>query len=188
VRLTPTVLDALQGRFPKELPELEGAPAAILVPGGGVNDYVVATASKHAPTGPGKRVVAAVELAARFPSTKILLSGSGEADPVPSLVRDGVGADRIIVEKQSRDTSENASFAARLLHPASSQRYVLITSALHMPRAVGAYRAAGFDVVAYPVEHRRAEEKLLFPLVWKEVFGLIGYFLTWRSSSIFPGP
>ncbi len=70
----------------------------------------------------------------------------------------GVAPDRLILEAGARDTYENADLSqgrARqlgLLGP--GKRWVLITSAYHMPRAIASFRQAGLDVDAWPVDYR----------------------------------
>jgi uncharacterized SAM-binding protein YcdF (DUF218 family) len=54
------------------------------------------------------------------------------------------------VEDGSRDTQENAAFTARMLRPAGVRRIALVTDAIHMPRSVAEFRAAGFDVLPAP--------------------------------------
>src|SRR4029079_19446208 len=61
---------------------------------------------------------------------------------------------RIVVEDISRTTAENAALLRAKLSPHAGQRWLLVTSAFHMPRAVGAFRKAGFSVEAYPVDWR----------------------------------
>ncbi len=66
----------------------------------------------------------------------------------------GIAHDRITAEEQSRNTIENAVFSRLLAHPKPGERWLLVTSAFHMPRAIAAFRAAGFAVEAYPVDWR----------------------------------
>ncbi len=70
----------------------------------------------------------------------------------------GVPQDRLILEAKSRDTYENAVFLKEELTRAGElgpgKRWLLITSAYHMPRAMGAFRQAGFDVEPWPVDYR----------------------------------
>lgn len=75
----------------------------------------------------------------------------------------GVPAPMIDVETASTDTWENAQGVAALLAP--PQRIVLVTSALHMPRARFAFERAGFEVCALPTDPR-----------WRD-FGLPGYLI-----------
>jgi uncharacterized SAM-binding protein YcdF (DUF218 family) len=101
-----------------------------------------------------------VDLARRYPEAKIIFSG-GTASSVPGpseadivkgyFVSFGIAPDRILTEGQSQTTEENARFTARLLRPTPSSHWLLVTSGYHMPRAMGAFRKAGFNVSAFPV-------------------------------------
>ena len=63
-------------------------------------------------------------------------------------------AKRIELEGKSRNTAENATFSKALANPKPGERWLLVTSAHHMPRSVGCFRRAGFAVEAYPVDWR----------------------------------
>ena len=62
--------------------------------------------------------------------------------------------DRFIFEDASRTTWENAVNSRDLLKPKPGERFLLVTSSFHMPRSMGAFRMAGFEVEAYPVDWR----------------------------------
>jgi uncharacterized SAM-binding protein YcdF (DUF218 family) len=109
--------------------------------------------------------------------------------------------DRITAEEQSRNTIENAVFSRLIANPKPSERWLLITSAYHMPRAMAAFRAAGFPVEAYPVDWRtRGPADLVRPFgaisdglgrtdtAVHEWLGLLAYRLTGRSAELLPGP
>jgi len=64
----------------------------------------------------------------------------------------GVPASAILQESRSRNTYENAVEARRLLEPAGANRILLVTSALHMPRAVASFRHQGFEVIPAPTD------------------------------------
>ena len=185
---TPALLMLLQNRFPPVTKGCEEPPLAILVPGGGVETYVVAVREGGRPPGSGARVTAALELARAHPSAKLVLSGAGEADPIPLIAREGIEPNRIIRETESHNTFENAAAAARILHPERNQCFILVTSALHMPRAVGSYRAAGFTVSTRSVDFRHVSENNIGDLVWNELIGLVLYRLAWRTYEVFPRP
>ena len=112
-----------------------------------------------------------------------------------------MSGDRFIFEDASRTTYENAVWTLDMLKPTPGQRFLLVTSSFHMPRSIGAFRRAGFEVEAYPVDWRtRGWRDALQPfdrvsgglsradVAIHEWTGLIVYWLTGRSSELFPGP
>src|SRR4029077_6661936 len=111
-----------------------------------------------------ERVTVAAELARRYPKLRIIFSGGtnallfdkgAEAGVARRPLEDlGVARERIVAEEQSRNTVENAVFSRLIANPQPGQRWLLLTSAFHMPRAIAVFRAAGFPVEAYPVDWR----------------------------------
>jgi uncharacterized SAM-binding protein YcdF (DUF218 family) len=94
----------------------------------------------------------------------VILSG-GVLDPsVPSLVEAdvlaqqlvdwGISRDRIVAERRSRNTHENAVESQRIANENGWRRLLVVTSAFHMPRAVGCFRAVGLAVDTLPVDYR----------------------------------
>jgi uncharacterized SAM-binding protein YcdF (DUF218 family) len=113
----------------------------------------------------------------------------------------GVAPERVEFEDRSRNTLENALFTKAIAAPKPGDRWVLITSAFHMPRAMAAFRNADFDVEAYPVDWQLADRtNLLLPLhsfleglglidrLTREFIGLLVYRLSGHSREFFPGP
>ena len=158
-------LAPLEDRFPAcrtPPPDVTGA----IVLGGAVDTAV--TAGRGIPTlnGAAQRMTELTRLARLLPPAAILAftGGSGrifggglaEAD-VARLFWTGQGVTRpIVYESRSHTTWENARDLAAILHPTPAQRWLLDTSADHMPRAVGAFRAAGFTVIPDPVAYQTA--------------------------------
>lgn len=100
------------------------------------------------------RLFTGVDLWRSIPGARLVISGGGEripeAVPMANLARQlGVPAADIVIEGSSRNTWENARDTAALA-PAIPRRIWLVTSALHMPRALGAFRAWGFVPCAWP--------------------------------------
>lgn len=74
-----------------------------------------------------------------------------EADAMRTLLESlGVPADAILVESRSANTRENARYTAELIGP--GRRVALVTSAIHMPRALRDARAAGLEAAAFPTD------------------------------------
>ena len=64
----------------------------------------------------------------------------------------GVPPERMLFETAARNTHENAVLAHALAKPRPGETWLLVTSASHMPRSVGVFRRAGWDVVPWPVK------------------------------------
>jgi uncharacterized SAM-binding protein YcdF (DUF218 family) len=186
-----------------------GAPDGIIVLGG-VIEPEVADRPDSGLNEAAERITAVAGLARRYPAAKILFSGgdlllrpgTSEAHAAGALFESfGIPASRLMLEDQSRTTAENAVFSRQLAMPKPGERWLLVTSAWHMPRAVGAFCRAGFPVEAYPVDYRTpGGAGLWIPFgsvstglrrtdtAVREWLGLVAYWLTGRSSALFPAP
>ncbi|MBZ5503454.1 MAG: YdcF family protein [Acidobacteriia bacterium] len=125
-----------------------------------------------------------------------------DSDPETGFLEQlGVARDRITIEAQSRNSAENATYCKRLIAPKPGERWLLITSAMHMSRAVGVFRQAGFPVEPYPVDYQFAGWRGLLTLPGSvlgalaatdtaahEWLGLLAYWITGRIPVLFPGP
>lgn len=132
----------------------------------------------------------------------ILLPGQSAAPAVASFLEGaGIASERIVLEGDSRNTYDNAIFLRDVLAPRPGDRWLLVTSAWHMPRAVGAFRQAGLEVVPWPADYRtRGAEDLGRPfdtmteglrrtdMAVREWIGLVAYWLLGRSDVLFPAP
>ena len=99
------------------------------------------------------RLLAAVSLWRRTPNARLVISGGGPGVPHSVLLqglaeRMGVPGQAIEIEDKSLTTWENALYTSRL-SPVVPRHIWLVTSALHMPRALVAFRAWGFDACAW---------------------------------------
>ena len=105
------------------------------------------------------------------------------------------------MERRSRNTLENAEFSKALVAPKAGERWLLVTSAFHMPRSVGLFRKAGFAVEPYPVDWRVGgrDDLLSFTNIaldglgrtdaaMREWMGLIAYRATGKIDELLPGP
>ncbi len=204
------MLRPLEDRFPP--PDLQGvAPAGIVVLGGAIDQSIGASRGQVTLGDAATRITAGVVLARRFPEARLVYTGGsnalvsdigGEAEDAKRLWTDlGVDPRRIAIEDQSRNTDENARFSRDLLHPRPGERWLLVTSAYHMPRAIGLFRAAGFDVVAYPVDYRSTDTAeddwpniavgaglARLDVATREWIGLLAYRLSGRTSDMLPSP
>ena len=111
-----------------------------------------------------ERIIAIAKLARDYPNARIVYTGGNgtlfgrdgaEADYLQPLLESfGIARARVTLEARSRNTAENAAFSKALLQPKPGERWLLVTSAHHMPRSIGAFRKPGFPVEAYPVDWR----------------------------------
>lgn len=111
----------------------------------------------------GERVTASAALMREYPHLRMvyagredtLMSSAGDASSAPRALLTwlGVGRARILYEPASRNTYENAIFSAQLVGSDKARPWLLVTSAWHMPRAMAVFRAAGWNVVPYPVDY-----------------------------------
>src|SRR5262249_31353236 len=123
--------------------------------------------------GAAERIREAGRLARRYPHLRVFISGESPADVLELLGRE-IDPTRVDIETHSHNTHENAVFAKAALRPRPSERWLLITSAWHMPRAMGAFRQNSFPVEPWPV-HGRWEGTPLYVLAGHEWLGLIAY-------------
>lgn len=110
----------------------------------------------------GERIIIPVPLMAEYPHMKLLFAGGTgqilsdfgpEADVAADyFARMGVDMKRVVLERESRNTFENARNAALLPEIDPKAKWLLVTSAWHMPRAMAVFERAGWNVTAYPVD------------------------------------
>jgi uncharacterized SAM-binding protein YcdF (DUF218 family) len=200
----------LEERFPP-WNDSRGAPAGIVVLGGAISPDISAARGMPDLNESAERVTAVAELARKYPATRIIYSGGNarllliegnEAEVALRLFESfGIARSRLIAEDKSRNTVENAVFSKALVNPKPGERWLLVTSGYHMPRAIGIFRRAGFPVEAYPVDWRtRGPIDLVLPFesvaaglrrtdtAMREWVGLAVYWLTGESDALFPGP
>nr|WP_316651281.1 YdcF family protein [uncultured Gellertiella sp.] len=203
------LLQPLEARFSR--PVLRAAPACLIVLGGGFDNEVTTTRGGYELNAAGDRYLELLRLARLYPGAKLLISG-GDAHLVRHTEDDvtislrllagfGIGGDRVLADRTSRNTYENAENSRKLMDSAQIRDCLLITSAFHMPRAMGMFRQVGASVIAWPVDDRtdgttgfavdmsdpmgHAEQMSLALREWS---GLLGNYLGGRTSALYPAP
>ena len=162
---------------------------------------------------PGKvadRLVEFMRLAKAYPNAKLLIcggnveSGDGAGEKrqpealliAKYLINRGLLATRMLVEDRSLDTFENAALGYHLARPRADQRWLLVTSAWHMPRALASFQAQDWPVIAAPsgVGGKMAFRLRLnlkaglksLDIAIHEYIGLLAYRLNGRIATIWP--
>lgn len=209
--LGAVMLHPLEDRFQRPDPVPPAANVAgIIVLGGGFEGAVNLARGGYELNASGDRFVETAILARRYPDARIVitggagtltLEGESDADTAPRLLTAlGVEPERLVLENRSRNTYENALFTRELLAPRAGETWLLVTSAFHMPRSIGLFRKAGFDVTPWPADYRTAGTEPFgppkdnvadslrnFSLAIREWIGLFAYRLTGRLDEVLPG-
>lgn len=198
----------LENRFPP--PELAQAPDGVIVLGGSVSVGVSADRDMALVNESAERLFELMRLADLYPQARIVFTGgygalgrgpSTEAEVTRRLLGEtGFDTARITFEDRSRNTAENAAFTRDLVSPRDGETWLLVTSAYHMPRAMGVFRRAGFDVTAWPTDYRTrravgldgfgtvADGLKRTDTALREWVGLVAYRWTGRTDILFPSP
>ncbi len=192
-------------------PQPEDGFRGIIILGGFEDGWVSAGRGRLAVNEAAERITEGARIARKLPNAKVIFTGGSgtflrpgaeATGPVGAFLKAvGISSNRLVLEGASRNTYENAQFTARLLKPEPGDRWLLVTSAYHMPRAMGVFRKAGFNVTAYPVDYRtRGPEDVwrIFERYWSglqrmdlatnEWLGLLYYYLRGRLDTLLPAP
>ena len=205
-------LPPLEDRFP-QIAEPPPRVDGVVVLGGAIDDLTSADHATPSLNEAANRLTTFATLARRYPAARMVFTGGSaqlvagskagaqsEADFTRELLESiGLSPGRVIYEDRSLTTVQNATFTRDLVHPAAGEAWLLVTSAAHMPRAVGVFRRAGWPVVAWPTGYhgrtgllpwsRPFGEKLaLLDAAAHEWVGLLTYWATGKTSALFPAP
>ncbi len=137
----------------------------LLIPDGGavnINDLGGIIVLGGSPT----RIQAGIDLGMRYPGAAILLSGPTDYEVQLALAQFGV-SDRLMIDRRAKNTYENAFYSKGILSGRSGETWLVVTSAIHMPRALGVFEANGLCVVPWPVEDLPLNSADSARLVWK---------------------
>jgi uncharacterized SAM-binding protein YcdF (DUF218 family) len=139
-------------------------------------------------TGDEARISEAGRLARLYPTFKVVISGTKDMSGVQAVLGPGIEASRIFLEGRSTNTYENALYSAELLSSTPNARWLLVTGAYHMPRAVGSFRQVGFEVEPWPVCDLCGYKSRLLHQALHEWVALFIYRLLGKTNSLFPSP
>lgn len=139
---------------------------AVVVLGGCLDPAAAEASGKPEFNEAAERFVEGYDVLRSGRASHILISG-GTFDPRPGALTEaralaaqlrawGVAPERIVVDERSRNTRENAVETARIVRERGWRRLLLVTSAAHMRRALGCFRAEGLDPDTLPVDYRGA--------------------------------
>jgi len=158
--------------------------------------------------GAGERLIEAARLARKFPSLPVIFCGGGKINGMTSEVdiarkfflSAGIDLNRIRFDNKSYNSHTNAIEAKKRIRPDETGKWLLVTSAFHMPRAVGAFRHAGVAIQPFPVDyrtdfndpflHKPNFSRNLYQLDYAvhEWVGMLAYYIGGYSDSLYPAP
>ena len=195
------LLQPLENAYPRA--QLPAHVDGILVLGGGLGAKSLVLRGVDAPEPSIVRLIAAAELARRYPAAKLVFTG-GNGEAVNAFKTDafaaraiftqlGLAPSRAIYEDRSRNTFENFSFSQAMVRPRKGEVWVLVTSAFHMSRAMGVSRKAGWPMLPWPSDYRTTPSLSLFhfsltenltvlDLAAHEWLGLLAYRLSGKAA------
>jgi len=206
------LLQPLENRFPLAQKPPERVDGVLVLGGAGVVRVSVERKTV-AVNEAAERIFAAMAMMRRYPNARVVYSGGSgvpyyqefkEAETLKPLFDDlGFEHANITFESESRNTFDNVQLCRQLMLPQPHETWLLITSASHMPRAVGIMRKVGWEgkVVPWPVDYRSAGVVSWNPFLdgfarklyavsaaAREWAGLAAYYLLHRTDAWFPRP
>lgn len=199
----------LENRFAKPEPPPKSVEG-IVVLGGSIRPDASAARGEVSLNETAERMTQAVMLSRLYPDARLIFTGGNasllhrentEAAAARQFFREmGVPEDRVSYEDQSRNTYENARFTRDLIRPKPGETWLLVTSARHMPRAVGCFRGVGWPVLPWPVDYSTKTSVDFVPSLdlvggldglndgLHEWIGLAAYRALGYVPELFPGP
>lgn len=180
------IMSFLEDRFPVPM-EVSSDVKGIILLGGSFDLYLTADRGQPCFNLAAGRIIDFATVAHKYPHLPVLFTGAGVvADPKANestnmkniLTSFGVDLNRFTFENKSKSTIENATLSFELIKPKPEDKWLLVTSAYQMPRAVGLFRGAGWNVIPYPVDFHAPRE-----VSWLSVnFDLSRGLLAWSTA------
>lgn len=199
------LLRPLENRFPG--PAAVERVDGIVILGGGQNAGVTADRGRVALNDNGERLIEGAALIRAHPEARAIFTGGNgipgttEADVARQVFAAlGLEANRIVFEAEATNTWDNAVLTRVIADPQPGETWLLVTSGWHMPRAMASFRAAGWNIVPFPVDYRLPARggAVLTPglernlrdltIALHEYIGLLAYRLMGRTTELFPAP
>lgn len=196
-------LRSLENQYAEIAPDadLSGYAGVVLLGGAMGSGYVAQAHSQPVTNDSAERMSAVTAMLLRNPQLTVVFTGGegtllgngpSEADRAKVFFDSlGVSANRVRYESVSRNTYQNAVLTAQMPGVHKTEKWLLLTSAWHMPRSMATFEKAGWNVTAYPVDYRTGidtpwtEYELQagsehWQILLHEVVGMLAYRLTGR--------
>lgn len=194
------IMRPLEQRFP--VPTALGRVDGIVVLAGAESQGLSEIYGQPLVNSHAGRLTTFLMLAHRFPEARLVHSGDTVPYSQSAVARElllGAGIDpaRLVFERRSRNTCESPRAILDAIEKGPNERWLLVTSAFHMPRAMACFRAAGWDIVPYPTDFQRGPDAMSFDVAGNlddldaaahEWVGLVYYRLRGFTTELFPRP
>lgn len=150
----------IENQYPR--PTLPQHIDGILILGGGLNADIYLTRGTPNSSYGLSRLVAGYELARRHPEARVVYSSGllpvtnphSEAAAARAILTDlGLPPERLVIESKSRNTSENFVYSKAIVKPKPGETWVVVTSALHMPRTMAIAAKVGWPMLPWPADY-----------------------------------
>jgi len=118
------------------------------------------------------RLMEGIRLQRQLPGSKLLLSGGGVFDPIPTAIiladvaeSIGVNGKDLVLESDSKDTKDETILVKDIV---GNDRCILVTSAYHMPRSMALFKNLGMHPIPAPTDYfvkkpKRTSPGMFFP-------------------------
>lgn len=201
------MLYPLEKRF-KHNPELPAQIDGIILLGGSINAETSKAWGQLEMNYSAERLTSFIELSRRYPEAKLVFTGENASinrnKPTEASILKlhlhqlGIDIKRIEFENQAKNTAENAFYTKQLVQPSVDSKWLLVTTAFHMPRSIGVFCQNSWSVIPYPVDHQVAPDNMFeinfnllghaghFKRAMHEWLGLIAYYLTGKIPDLVP--
>lgn len=207
--LPDLLMTYLENRYPQPK-KIDKDVKGFIIVGFGIDRRI--SEARHTPTFncAAERVTYLVELANQYPDKKIVFTAgnpeNGSKVTIASVAKDFyknmTGKEppsNIIFDDKSETTFQCAENTYNLIHPEPEDKWVLVTSAAHLPRAMGAFQSVGWKkLIPYPIDYRTTGQYninfgfsiyhglMTWSIVTYEIIGILYYRLTGLTKKIIP--
>ena len=200
--LHPYLIREIENRYPRTAwpAHVDG----ILILGGGYDTAVLRARHAPAANSTAYRLTEAYAAARHYPGARVVFSGGSgvlggvdwsEAETARYvLLQMGLAPKRLILEPRSRNTYENILFSKTLVKPKPGEVWLLVTSAIHMPRAMAIAKKQDWPMLAWPSDYITSpriggggffsigDNLAMTDFAAHEAIGLIAYRLTGKAK------
>jgi len=158
--LSNTLLGTLENEYPPltDLQKVNGIKWIVVLGGGIASDHRL-PANGQISGSSLARLVEGIRIHNNLKGSKLILSGGAVFDPVPEaeVLADvalllGVEEENILLESVSKDTEDQAKIIREIANLDENERFILVTTAAHMPRAVALFRSFGMQPIPAPID------------------------------------